>query len=83
MLNIEHAVTDTAVGPAFDSMGDVPELDVMAAYLAYLRSQADNRWAPYIDSLSDILPPVFDPEELQASPVSSTCLLMMVLVTTE
>ena len=69
MLNIEHAITDKDVGPAFDAMGEVPELDVMAAYLAYLRSRGDNPWAPYIESLPTSIPLAMDPEELQASPV--------------
>ncbi len=76
MLNVEHALTDPVVGDVFQLLDSFSELDVMAAYLVYLRSLPESKWRGYLHSLPGESPnPLhYDSQrlsELQASYVCS------------
>ena len=75
MLNIEHALADPDLGPAFGRLRGVSELIVLGAYLAYLRHTGTSRWQPHIAVLPRRirLPHSYSDDEhaqLQASPVA-------------
>ena len=67
MLNIEHALTDDDVGGVFRRLDEFPELDVLAAYMVFLKSQPDSPWSPYINSLPRTVatPLAFTEDELE------------------
>jgi hypothetical protein len=75
MLNIEHAISDDDVGVAFRRLDDFPELDVVAAYMTFLKASNQSAWGPYMHALPSSVSSTlaFTPSELEQLQASHVC----------